>query len=186
MITDSLNKRLRVLFGHDLMGRSHFRVVWSDSQIEKRMGTVSEYYHNLYLRERFGVMTVPKYQGVARNRWVLERLTWIPRELNREFVPLSDDGASYEPVYVYSAPHGEAELPPMEAVVFTIHCFRNPQHYTPSDYEDMDREEGEKEEADIYDELTDDLPDMAHSLHEGHAVSYSSMDAQRAFSEKGT
>ena len=177
MIPKSTNKVLKDRFGHDLLGRPHFRVVWSDDQIERRMGTFHEFYGDIFVRSRFGVDDVPKYQKYAEHSWVLERLTWIPRNLNKELVPLTDDGATYEPVYVYSTPPGDMAPPPMKALIFTIHCFRNPQKYTPADFARADKEAEDKEVEDFVEIMDDDLPLLSHGLADGSAVSFSNLDA---------
>ena len=36
---DSINKWLDEEFGHDLLGRAHYRIIWSVGELEKRKGT---------------------------------------------------------------------------------------------------------------------------------------------------
>lgn len=184
MITDSFNKRLKALFGHDLLGRQHFRLVWSDDQIEKRMGDFHNFYGDLYLNTTFGTSEVPKYQKYAKHRWVLERLTWVPRNMNKEIVPLTDDGATYEPVYVYTPIDADLSPPPMSAIIFTIHCFRNPEHYSDADYAAIEKEKEDAEVQEFEDIMHNELPLLAHALDEGHAVSYSNLDAKKALAER--
>ena len=170
-----LNRRIAKRFGRDLLGRAHFRVVWGAGETEKRFGAKNVFYGQIFLRSYFGVGEVPKYH-YAPERWVLERLTWVPRDMDREVVPLTDDCSNYEPMYFYE---NVGRPPSEEAVVFTIHCFRNPERYSASDFEAQETAEGEKEEQDIFESLGEDQSIMGQRLESGDAVSYAGLNAKK-------
>ncbi len=103
--------------GRSLDGRPIWRISWAPDQREKRLGTFSDFYGSIFLRERTEVRDVPKYWYVGP-RWVLERLTYLPpgssvhRELVSQSSPLDISSpvrsGTYEPVYVFQDAKGEA------------------------------------------------------------------------------
>lgn len=107
---ESINKQLKELFGVDTVtGREMWRVVFSEEQMEKRLGTYTDYTREgIYLRTVTEVRLVPKYSQWIRGKYVLERLTVVP-DINAEDLPTSK--LSYEPMYVFENFKGEP-LPP--------------------------------------------------------------------------
>lgn len=94
---DGINKMLKDTFGVDDKFRPIFRVVWSDSQIEKRWGTFTEMYGSIFIRETKGLVEAKKYNYIA-HRWVLEKL--MPA-MTDEVIGLDNDRYSYEPIYTF-------------------------------------------------------------------------------------
>jgi hypothetical protein len=98
---DVINQRLEDYYGREIDGRAHYRVVWSTSQIETRIGEFNEFYGSIYLRTFKGVKQLPKYP-FDKDRWVVEKLMYI-----RNDEILADKPGSYEPFYVCKGPDGE-------------------------------------------------------------------------------
>ena len=81
--------------GKSPSGEPLFRLVWSDSQHEKREGVFNEFYGSLYVRTFVGVMDVPKYPYL-QHRWVLEmwrdgtyELLYVFEDKDRNALPLN-------------------------------------------------------------------------------------------------
>jgi hypothetical protein len=92
---ESLNRQLTDEYGLDSStGRSIFRIVWANDQLEKRLtDTLDSGIQLLYpiVRE------VKKY-SYLKDLWVLERLVVVP-DINQSELPTSK--LSYEPVWAY-------------------------------------------------------------------------------------
>lgn len=95
-----INKQLKDEFGVDtITGVSIWRVVWSEDQFEKRLGTFDDITPaGLYLRTVTEVRLVPKYRQWIQEKYVLERLVVIP-DWQREELPTAK--VSYEPIFVF-------------------------------------------------------------------------------------
>src|SRR5271157_1912208 len=111
-----LNDILKNRYGTNLKGQPLFRIVFSDAQTEKRLGTYNEFYGKIFLRTIYGVREVPKYPHI-KGRYILER--WCPPEVAyTPEIPETHDG-SYEPVYVYQDANGDS-LPVIESFTHEI------------------------------------------------------------------
>lgn len=95
--------------GRSIDGRQIWRLTWSSSQTEVRRGKFSDFYGTIFLREVEEVREVPKYWS-SPNRWVLERLTYLPptAAIHREVLATRDLditrptlNGSYEPIYFF-------------------------------------------------------------------------------------
>jgi hypothetical protein len=117
--------------GRSLDGRPIWRISWSTSQREKRLGKFSDFYGSIFLREVQEVREVPKYWHNP-DRWVLERLCFLPPNaaIHREIVAQLDlditkptVNGSYEPIYFFQDKQGR-ELPvtewALEAVMYSL------------------------------------------------------------------
>lgn len=102
--------------------------MWSADQRERRIGTFSDFYGSIFLRERTECREVPKYWHLDP-RWVLERLTFLPpsSSVHRELISqgsIVDPQApvlngTYEPIYVFQDGGGN-ELPVTEWAIEAI------------------------------------------------------------------
>ena len=108
-----INWILEKRFGKELTGEPRFRISWSDSQIEKRLGTYNIYSGPIFLRTETGVREVPKYPYI-KERFVLERLIY---HSNPE---LPASRISYEPLYVFE--DSKCESLPLSEKVAIIVC----------------------------------------------------------------
>jgi hypothetical protein len=106
---ESINNQLRDQFGSDtITGLPMWRIVFSESQFEKRKGTYDDYTPGgIYLRTVTEVREVPKYSWI-KERYVLERLVIVP-EFQQNELPTSK--LSYEPLWVFQTGSG-VYLPP--------------------------------------------------------------------------
>ena len=103
-VIEMCNKDLKDRYGTDETFRPIFRLVWSDDQIEKRFGTISEYYGSIFVREVTGLHEVPKYMYI-QHRWVLEKLMFA---MTDKVIGLDLDNRCYEPVYTFEDKFGNA------------------------------------------------------------------------------
>ena len=107
-----INKRLIERFGVSIDGRPNFRVVFSDTQYEKRYGTFEVYVGNIFLREETCLKEVPKYSYIS-GKHVLEQLMYgdFP---DQPFVT-----SSYEPLWTFQDANRNP-LPPIWDAVEVI------------------------------------------------------------------
>ena len=117
---DSINKQLVDHFGTDtITGLAMWRVVFSEDQFEKRLGTYDDFTpSDIYLRTVTEVREVPKYRQWIKERYVLERLVLIP-DVNVSELPTQKQ--SYEPLFTFeNAFNGEYLPPKFEAAKLVI------------------------------------------------------------------
>src|SRR5713226_957386 len=131
-----INKRLTKLYGSvivgkdrfggifkqgDLSRRPTFRLVWSETEYEKRYGTYNVFYGNLFVRTETGTLEMKKYPYV-KDRYILERLVHMP---NPE-LPESNAG-HYEGVFVFQDKHGNYLKPIWKAIEYACQRLLNAQ-----------------------------------------------------------
>lgn len=152
MDVDSINEKLLLYYGRELDGRQRYRVVWSTTQLETRVGEFNEFYGDIFLRKFVGIKEVPKYP-YDKDRWVIERLFYIK---NPEI--LAEKPGSYEPIYVLKGPTGEF-LPLNWKVVDLVvnYAEKKPMgiHLTDSDFDEMEAKEKEAD-ARYFEDVLDD------------------------------
>ena len=109
----AINKRLVELYGKSIDGRPNFRVVFSDTQYEKRFGTFEVCMGNIFLREETCLKEVPKYPYI-HGKHVLEELKYgdFP---DQPFVT-----SSYEPLWTFMDKDGNALYPIWDAVEVVV------------------------------------------------------------------
>lgn len=110
-----INRKLIDEFGIDsIKNIPIFRVVWSEDQFEKRLGTYTDSTPSgIFIREVTEIREVPKYRQWIQQKYVLERLCLIP-EYQKTVLPVgeTDDGqVTYEPLFVFEDVNGKY-LPP--------------------------------------------------------------------------
>lgn len=112
---DSLNQQLRDLYGIDTINSLPiWRIVWSESQFEKRMTTHTDAGIELLFPE---VRELPKYRQWIKEKYVLERLVVVPAiNLNE----LGGVKVSYEPLYVFMDKGMNYAPPCIEVAQFVI------------------------------------------------------------------
>ena len=101
LIVEQVNKRLLGM-GKHLDGRTIFRIVWSTSQLEKRIGNFTDYYGSIIIREVSGVLREVQKYPYCLDRWVLEKLIFLNpshQSANRELV--TRRAYDYEPIFVF-------------------------------------------------------------------------------------
>ena len=159
-----LNLILERKFGRDLSGNVRFRISWSDSQTEKRLGTHNVFYGSIFLRTETGVREVPKYSYI-KSRFVLERLIY---HSNPE-LPISK--ISYEPIYVFEDSKGN-NLPLNEKVAIIVcHTCLNPNMNDAQKrafFEDWNEKEFDKEVKYFEDVMDEGY--VANRLHDRDGI----------------
>lgn len=111
-LRDKLNDYLLREFGRGLEGLQNYRIIWSTGVTEKRLGTFTDFYGKIFVREVTEVREVLKYP-YDQDRWILERVQ--AASMNPELVA----HYSYEPIYVFKDKRG-FYLPLNEKVVTII------------------------------------------------------------------
>jgi len=111
----SINTWLEDVYGHDLLGRSYYRVIWSVGELEKRKGTFCEFFGPIFLREWYGIREQPKYafHPEWNDKWILEKLDYSH---NPELA--LDVSGHYEPLYVFYDEKGGYLRPTLRAIQF--------------------------------------------------------------------
>jgi hypothetical protein len=138
-----INKRLIERFGKSIDGRANFRVVFSDTQFEKRYGTFEVYVGPLFLREETCLKEVAKYDYID-GKHVLEELRFgdFP---DQPFVT-----SSYEPLWTFMDKDRNPLYPVWEAVeivvVSRLEGVRNALHGKKRNFK---QEEADAKEKDI-------------------------------------
>jgi hypothetical protein len=111
---ETLNKRLKDLFGRFENGDAYWRIVFSDDQFEKRWTDKTKEGLDLLYPQ---VVELPKYRQYIRHKYVLERLIAIPDATPSDLTEKS----SYEPVWVFEDSKGNPLPPKWEATEKIIH-----------------------------------------------------------------
>jgi hypothetical protein len=116
---DLINKQLVEHFGSDTVtGLPMWRIVFSEDQYEKRLGTYDDYTPGgIYLRTVTEVREVPKYKQWIHERYVLENLVLVP-VVNEKDLPTQK--MSYEPLWVFQTGSGQYLPPKFEAAKLII------------------------------------------------------------------
>lgn len=124
-----INDRLKHIFGIDsITGIPIWRIVFSEDQFEKRLGTYEDRTTNgLYIRTVTEVREVPKYRQWIEQKYILERLVVVP-EQNLEELPTQK--ISYEPIWVFEDKDGNYLPPKYEAAKFIIDTIYAAQYGT--------------------------------------------------------
>jgi hypothetical protein len=85
-------------------GKQHFRIVWSEDQLEKR---ITQYTSEGLQLLRPEVRELPKYRQWIHSKYLIEKLTAVPRFVETDLV----EELSYEPLFVFENGKGDF-LPP--------------------------------------------------------------------------
>lgn len=173
-----INKYLK-LFGEISLDKPYFRIVWSDEQFEKRLGTFSEFTKesHIFIRTVQAVQEVPKYNYI-QERWILEK--WMPPTPDTILeLPESING-SYEPYYVFQDANGNYLPLNVEFVEFIV------QQIMSSTKEDINKTRINREyeerrikekEIDSYEELlTKENSPLFDKIHLKEAVALTGAD----------
>lgn len=162
-VVNRINRSIAKQYGHDWLRRPIFRIVWSDKQIEVRLGAHEIFYGSIYLRTDYGVHTVPKYTWI-KERWILERL--FP---NNAAVTGIEADHTYEPLYVFQDKNGNYLPPILRAANLVCWSALNPtvKH---RDFNTEMLEQIAKDAVQIEEYLESESPYIATMLHNREAV----------------
>jgi len=136
-----INNWLKLHGGLNPYGEPLYRLVWSDSQIERRWGTFNDFTPSgIFVRTFTGFRDVKKYPWI-HERWLVER--WCEPDLMiANEIDISR--GTYEPVFVYEDKNGN----PLPLALFTVQFIiaaANADRTTPEVVKDL-RERAEKAE----------------------------------------
>lgn len=156
---DRINKKLAETY-RVLDGRPIYRVVWSDDMLEKRIGTFTDWYGHIMIRQEHKCLReVKKYWYYQAPCYVLEKLIFIANNRALEEISLElveSKNGSYEPIYTFQDKDNNP-LPVLEKVIdIILWQLHNPRKRLPSDLVEEARL-AEKEETDYFvDQLSQD------------------------------
>lgn len=102
-------------FGKAPCGSPLWRLVWSNNEYEKRLGTFEDSYGSIFLRRVTEVRETRKYNYIDQ-RWILEK--WF-RVSNPELPDTLHKG-SWEPIYVFESKSGEYLQPTLKTALFMV------------------------------------------------------------------
>lgn len=162
-----INERLAERFGTDLQGNPNWRIVWSETEFEKRLGYFPD---SLGITgEKKELRTVRKYSYI-RDRYILERRCPLPQ--TDELPEASMVGYSYEALYVFEDKNRNM-LPvrwhPIE--IFIRVALDGPQAFFTSRTEQIEKDGIEEDEVKYFEELLEnESPYLATMLHNREAV----------------
>lgn len=141
---DIINTRLKDTYGYDF-NKPKFRLVWSTTELEKRLGKFNDFHSGIFIREVEEVREVPKYPAFP-NRWVLEVSACIHSDIM--------DHNGYEPLYVFDN-NGRALEPVWRAIAYIVNMALNPIHRSASDLDAAEEVRMEEERKYYLDFLND-------------------------------
>ena len=150
---DEINKKLAEKYGLEVSSkRPIFRLVYSNTVTEKRLGDFSDFTNSgLFIRAVREVREVLKY-NYLRDTWVLERLNWVGGE-NPELPEAR--GYSYECVWAFRDKFGTPLYPHFNIIELMLNIMINgpKEKKSESDYEYEDEQKRLKESAVYFDML---------------------------------
>ena len=182
---EDLNQRLIDHFGIDSDGGGPiWRVVWSEDQFEKRLGTYDDITKNgIYLRTVTEVREVPKYRQWIQERYILERLVIVP-DMNIQELPTVRK--SYEPIWTFEDANGNYLPPIWNAIKFVIDTIYarqyGPKHslskylVDPENSQEAAIEHKKKEVDGIVEALWGDQSKFSDGIKTGETVHISNRD----------
>ena len=162
---ESINKKLIDEFGRELSGDPRFRVVFSDSQYEKRWTSHTDEGFELLHPE---VRLLPKYQQWVRDKYILERLVPVTGETDLT------TKISYEPCWVFQDAKGNYLPPIFDACKFIIESLYDQIGkaglYAKYRDHNVSKEERMIELQKVQDELFGNETDLVDNLHYGSGI----------------
>jgi hypothetical protein len=162
----AINKMLEKHHGKAFNNKPWYRIAWSESMTEKRIGAFNDFYGEIFLRQFVGLREVRKYDGPDfRERWILEKLVFID---NPEVWDSLNSG-SYEPIWVFRGKGGVYQRPNHKAVEFLIGMINNPEERKFHDEKSLDDFE-EQLLADETDQLYDEMTQNASMFDEERTI----------------
>lgn len=127
-----------------LNGQPIYRLVWSDTQTEKRFGTFTDFTPGgLFIREITETRETRKYNYI-HERWILEKFS---EGRNAEIS--TDEGGTYEPFWVFEDGKGNYIDPSLKVVQFIVEFARSSVKASPGERKAL-IERAEEEEVKEY------------------------------------
>lgn len=166
-----MNRYLRELYG-ETDGKAHFRITWSEDEIEKRITQFTKDGLQLLRPE---VRELPKYRQWIQAKYLIEKLTVVPQFIETDLV----ESLSYEPLFVFENGKGDFMPPRLDvakiAIEQVMQNLNSPGTYTK--YKDpeagQDSEEVRKVQLDnMYSQLFDNESDVTDALAYREGVAF--------------
>jgi len=137
-------------FGKDIADdRNIFRLVWSGTLREKRLGTFSDWYGHIFVREVTEVREILKYPD-DQDRWVLEKL--VVNLSNPELL----DKMLYEPVWIFRNSDNSFQQWNWRAIEYIIRQIFFPPEKRSEAQMERDEESAKLKETALYRDILDD------------------------------
>jgi hypothetical protein len=159
LVIDAINATLKAEY-RVLDGRPIYQLVWSEDPLEKRMGTYTDWYGSIMIRQEHKCLReIKKYWYVKPPCWVLEKLVFLPRqaqmkELLEELVQAQN--GTYEIIFKFWSASKGVALPVVHEVVECIlNRLHNPTQLRPSDFAEIQRLEEKAEVKYFEDQLSE-------------------------------
>ena len=151
-----INDRLKSYFGIDtISGIPIWRIVFSEDQFEKRLGTYDDITPNgLYIRTVTEVREVPKYRQWIDKKYILERLVVVP-EQNQHELPTAK--ISYEPIWTFEDINGNYLPPKWEAAKFIIDTVYAAQYSNHNLRKYIDDEDSQEKSLELKQKRVDEI-----------------------------
>lgn len=165
---DFINRKLIDAYGKDVgLSLPNYRIVWSNSQLERRFGTFEDWMGDIWLREVTETREVEKYP-LYPDMWILERLMGI------DAVNTNIRGVnySYEPLWVFGANNSERQ-PVWRFVELMVKAnkYVEGRKLLPSELQDIEDRRFQAEKVKFKTMIQDDSEWMVTALVAGEAVS---------------
>lgn len=130
---DLINKTIKAN-GTNEYGDPLFRVVFSDDQVERRLGNFTDTHGGLFVRQVTEVREVRKYPWI-KEKWILER--WASGELAAHKDLREVKNGVYICVYVFQDPKQEYLPPLLKVAEIVINNLLNPRRQAEALQEDQ-------------------------------------------------
>ena len=132
-----INTWLKEHYGKDLLSRPCFRLVWSEDELEKRIGHFEEYTGTIYTGTFHGLREVKKYANpIYKDRYILEKLIFGID--NKEIWGDTVRDGTYEPVWVFRGPDDTFQMPTRKTVAFVLRMLLGDKERRTQGMEDSD------------------------------------------------
>ncbi len=169
----NINKKLKELYGKHADGRPYFRLAWPQDQREHRFGDFNYFTSSgLFARTERNVIRERKKYPHIRDRWILEMLTFPPKQLMWGPELHGVENGSYECLWNFA--FKEYRIPEFDAVQCLVkHALYGDKAATKLSPEEMaafERMQEEMEDQESFDYLDNESPDLAHAIKHGEAV----------------
>lgn len=154
-INESLLQNFRVLDGRPI-----YRLVWSDYQLEKRVGDFTDWYGHILIRQEHKCLReVKKYWYFEKPCFVLEKLIFMQgeqalKEITLELVEARN--GTYEPIYAFRDAEGNPLSVNRRVVDIVLNILHNPLKRLPSDIEADRLLEEQDEHNYFYEQVKED------------------------------
>lgn len=172
-----INRKLKDIYGSDLLDQPIYRVVWSDDLLEKRFETFRDFVPgtNILLREKKEVREVKKY-NYLEPQWILERLFMEPNTAIVDNDTLNPRFSSYNCIWSFGfegkGNNKRAQRPVWRAIELLIKWnFTEKKVASPKEMEEMDMKQLEEDEKIMLEMLNAKGESYFQSaLHDGDAI----------------